>query len=97
MNLFCGIRCVRRQEQRGSPESRWSRLGPSGVVPPALMRTSEKSMTRTLMLLARQEDGQDLIEYGLLAALISIIAVLAITSVGSQLQTSYQNISASIP
>jgi pilus assembly protein Flp/PilA len=45
----------------------------------------------------REEDGQDLIEYGLLAALISVIAVLAIAAVGTKLQTSYQNIETSIP
>jgi len=44
-----------------------------------------------------EEEGQDLIEYGLLAALISIIAVLAIASVGTKLTTSYGNIAASIP
>ena len=32
-------------------------------------------------------DGQDLVEYGLLAALIALIAFVAITSVGSTLNT----------
>jgi Flp pilus assembly pilin Flp len=32
-------------------------------------------------------DGQDLIEYGLLAALIAVIAVVAMTSVGVTLNT----------
>ena len=43
------------------------------------------------------EAGQDLIEYGLLAALISVAAVLAITTVGTTLNTSYQDIEASLP
>jgi Flp pilus assembly pilin Flp len=47
--------------------------------------------------LVRDEHGQDLIEYGLLAALISIVAVLAITNVGTALDTYYQGIPASIP
>lgn len=47
--------------------------------------------------LLRDEEGQDLIEYGLLAALISIVAVLAITNVGITLDTYYQGIPASIP
>jgi pilus assembly protein Flp/PilA len=47
--------------------------------------------------LTRDENGQDLIEYALLAALISVLAVAAITAVGTRLQTSYQNIEASIP
>ena len=54
-------------------------------------------MTQLFVRLARDENGQDLIEYGLLAALISIVAVLAITAVGSQLAISYGNIEASIP
>ena len=44
-----------------------------------------------------EDQGQDLIEYGLLAALISVVAVLAISAVGSKLQLSYQNIETSIP
>jgi pilus assembly protein Flp/PilA len=35
----------------------------------------------------RSEDGQDLLEYGLLAALIAIIALGAVTSVGNTIQT----------
>jgi Flp pilus assembly pilin Flp len=46
--------------------------------------------------LVRADDGQDLIEYGLLAALISIIAIVAITSVGSSLETSYTSFSSTI-
>jgi len=36
--------------------------------------------------LTRDESGQDLLEYGLLAALIALVAVGAITSVGSTIQ-----------
>jgi pilus assembly protein Flp/PilA len=54
-------------------------------------------MTALCVRLIGDDEGQDLIEYGLLAALISIVAVLAITAVGTKLQTSYQNIEASIP
>jgi Flp pilus assembly pilin Flp len=34
-------------------------------------------------LVLRQDDGQDLIEYGLLAALIAIVAIVAMTIVGT--------------
>ena len=44
-----------------------------------------------------EEGGQDLIEYALLAALISIVAVVAITSVGTKLIPTYEGIAASIP
>lgn len=32
--------------------------------------------------LLRREDGQDLIEYGLLAALIAVVAIIGVTTVG---------------
>jgi Flp pilus assembly pilin Flp len=43
-------------------------------------------MTRAI----REECGQDLIEYALLAAFISIVAVAAITSIGSVVNSWYQ-------
>jgi pilus assembly protein Flp/PilA len=54
-------------------------------------------MRRFCVRLGAEEDGQDLIEYALLAALISVLAVAAITALGTKLQTTYQNIQASIP
>ncbi|HEY7057462.1 MAG TPA: Flp family type IVb pilin [Vicinamibacterales bacterium] len=36
---------------------------------------------------ARTEDGQDLLEYGLLAALIAIVALGAVTTVGQTIYT----------
>ena len=37
--------------------------------------------------LRHSEDGQDLLEYGLLAALIAVIALGAVASVGNAIQT----------
>lgn len=37
--------------------------------------------------LARNTDGQDLLEYGLLAALIAVVAVVGITNVGQAIYT----------
>jgi pilus assembly protein Flp/PilA len=57
-------------------------------------------MKRLLSQLLRDEGGQDLIEYALLAAFISIIAVAAITSIGSQVNvwyTSYGTVIKTIP
>ena len=54
-------------------------------------------MLRLFLRLTREDSGQDLIEYALLAALISVIAVAAISSVGTKLVVSYQGISAGIP
>ena len=46
--------------------------------------------------LARTEDGQDLLEYGMIVVLIAIGAVVAVTSVGSMINTVlWQTIAAS--
>ena len=45
----------------------------------------------------REEAGQDLIEYALLAGLISLICVLAITNAGTAVSTLFGNVAASIP
>jgi len=47
-------------------------------------------MQRAWMLvrrLARIERGQDLIEYGMLAALIAVVVVTAVTALGNQVRT----------
>jgi pilus assembly protein Flp/PilA len=40
----------------------------------------------------RKEDGQDLIEYALLVALISLVCVVALTSAGSQVNVIFDSI-----
>ena len=40
----------------------------------------------------REDHGQDLIEYALLAGFISLVAVVAITSVGTGVNNVYNNI-----
>jgi Flp pilus assembly pilin Flp len=48
--------------------------------------------------LVRENDGQDLIEYGLLMMLIAIGAIVAVTSVGNQLNSIlWQTIASSAP
>lgn len=42
--------------------------------------------------MARNEDGQGMIEYGLLVALISIAAIAVIVLIGPQLKTTFQNV-----
>jgi pilus assembly protein Flp/PilA len=44
----------------------------------------------------REEAGQDLIEYALLAGFISLVAVLAITNVGKGVNDVYNNIDAQV-
>lgn len=55
---------------------------------------------KLIVRFVREEQGQDLIEYALLAGFISLVAVTAITNVGSGVNTVYGNINdqvASIP
>ena len=42
--------------------------------------------------LARHADGQDLIEYGLLVGLIAVVAIFAVTSVGSVVNGTLWNV-----
>jgi Flp pilus assembly pilin Flp len=44
----------------------------------------------------REDDGQDLIEYALLAGFISLVAVVAITAVGEGVNEVYGNIQAQV-
>jgi Flp pilus assembly pilin Flp len=44
----------------------------------------------------RGESGQDLIEYAMLAGFISLIAILAITSIGTTVDSWYQGYDATI-
>jgi Flp pilus assembly pilin Flp len=37
--------------------------------------------------LRRSEDGQDLLEYGLLAALIAVVAIGAVVTIGQTIET----------
>lgn len=46
--------------------------------------------------LVRDDEGQDLIEYALLAGFISLVAVAAITSVGAGINGVYGNINAQV-
>ena len=59
-----------------------------------------KPMRRLVVRALRDEDGQDLIEYAMLAAFISLVAVASITSIGEQVNSWYEgyaNTVATIP
>ena len=49
-------------------------------------------MKNMIQRFIREEDGQDVIEYALLAAFISIIAVLVIISVGTDVNLIYARV-----
>lgn len=42
--------------------------------------------------LVKEESGQDMVEYALLAAFISIIAIITIRNIGPLVDTVYQNV-----
>lgn len=44
----------------------------------------------------REEDGVTAIEYGLIAALIAVVIIAAVTSVGSQLKVTFSSIAGSL-
>jgi pilus assembly protein Flp/PilA len=49
-----------------------------------------------LATLRRNDDGQDLLEYALLVALIAIVAVAAVTTAGTTVQGIFTNIAGQI-
>jgi pilus assembly protein Flp/PilA len=53
-------------------------------------------MKALLKRFVREEEGQDLIEYALLAGFISLVAIAAITGVGQGLNSVYGNINGTV-
>jgi pilus assembly protein Flp/PilA len=61
--------------------------------------TREDQMDRMVSFvksLARRDEGQDLLEYALLVALIAIVAVGAVTAAGVQVSTIFTNIAGAL-
>ena len=52
-------------------------------------------MTR-VRALVRDDEGQDLIEYALLAGLISLVAVATVTTAGTQVSAIFQTITSKL-
>ena len=53
-------------------------------------------MKNLLKRFLREDEGQDLIEYALLAGFISLVAVVMITNVGSGVNGVYNNINSQV-
>ena len=51
---------------------------------------------RTFLKLARNDSGATAIEYGLIAALIAVAEIGAMTAVGSKLRVTFTNVSGSL-
>jgi len=54
-------------------------------------------MKRLLVRFVREDEGQDLIEYGLLVGLITIGAIVAITQIGPKVKTYFDNLNTAMP
>ena len=54
------------------------------------------SVITTLRGFARDEQGQDLLEYALLISLIALVCVIAITSAGNNVNTIFTNIATAL-
>ena len=53
-------------------------------------------MYSMLMAFAENDEGATAIEYGLIAALIAVVVITAVTAVGTQLSTTFNNISTNV-
>ena len=49
-----------------------------------------------LKALARKDEGVTAIEYGLIAALIAVAAITAMSGLGNQLKTTFENVSSNM-
>ena len=53
-------------------------------------------MMRTFIRFAKDEDGATAIEYGLIAALVSVAAIGALTAMGGSLQNMFTSVSSAL-
>ena len=53
-------------------------------------------MFSTIVKLLKNENGATAIEYGLIAALIAVAAIVAMTAVGTSLTTTFNNIATDV-
>lgn len=56
-----------------------------------------KQFIYNVRALARREEGQDLVEYAMLVALIALGAVVAVTAAGGKINEIFQAIVSNIP
>ena len=86
--------------QRSGPQT--MKTGCAGVVRRVLRETETNVLVSLEFLLAkygivlRDEDGQGLIEYVLIAALISVVAIIAITQVGDDVAAYWDTVDAAL-
>jgi len=72
------------------------RQKPFDPVPILFDLEGDIAMRSTFVRLMKDDSGATMIEYGLIAALVSVAAILALTSLGTSLQTIFQYVSTSL-
>jgi len=61
-----------------------------------LLRTFDTGSIMILQMFLKDESGATAIEYGLIAALIAVVIITAVTAVGTQLSATFNTISTSV-
>lgn len=56
----------------------------------------EQTMKEQIVRFLKDEDGATAIEYGLIAGLIAVVIIAALTALGKQLDTTFESISGAI-
>ena len=56
-----------------------------------------KHLIASVRSFVRRDEGQDLLEYALLVALIAVVAVLAVTGAGTKVVAVFNDIAGKIP
>ena len=54
-------------------------------------------MSQAISRFLRDEEGATAIEYGLIAGLIAVVIILAVTGVGTKLKDTFTSISSALP
>jgi pilus assembly protein Flp/PilA len=66
-------------------------------VPAAFVQESIMSFVHSIRQFIRDEEGVTAIEYGLIAALIAVVIVTAVTDVGQALIRTFEAVTAALP
>jgi pilus assembly protein Flp/PilA len=72
------------------------RLAATQLVGNRASRVKEEHMSRVIMEFAKDESGATAIEYGLIAAGISVAIIAVVNSLGSQLKTTFSTVTSQL-
>ena len=66
-------------------------------VPPTIQLRGSQSCTPFLSRFARDDLGATAIEYGLIAGLVAVVIITAVTTVGTKLTNTFNNVGNALP